>query len=221
MLQYLDPTAVGAWNTLSFFNDGSIDEIDAFLSMETRRILPRKSFIFRALELTQPKDVKVIILGQDPYPTDGDADGLAFSYAGQKSMPRSLRNVFTELDSDLHQQRLNGDLKDWAKQGVLLLNTALTVPEGQSGCHCKIGWEALTEQIIKKVSSRPCAFILWGNKAKKFKQHINLNSNHLFVESAHPGRRRPPESKDFFGSRPFSTVNNWLSCHSMAPIVWA
>ncbi|WP_300518291.1 uracil-DNA glycosylase [Aliiroseovarius sp.] len=212
----MTPQGIGAWGELPFFTD-HWPGIARALGGETRQILPPDADRFRALELTRPEDTRVVILGQDPYPTPGDANGLAFSVSPGTPLPRSLRNIFAELETDLGQLRLDGDLSDWACQGVLLLNTSLSVPAGEANAHKKLGWDHLVRQVLDHVSKRPTAFVLWGNNAQKLGKFIQPGG-HLMVETAHPS----PLSarRGFFGSRPFSRVNEWLTDRGDSPIDW-
>ncbi len=207
-----------AWAHLPFFAE-DWPRIAAALAAETRIILPPEDQRFAALDIAAPEAVRVVILGQDPYPTPGHAMGLAFSVApGVRSLPRSLSNIFKELHTDLGVDRRNGDLSDWARQGVLLLNTCLTVPSGAAGGHARLGWQRLAEQVLAEVSRQPCAFLLWGAHAQAMAQHIRP-TGHLILRSAHPS----PLSarRGFFGSRPFSRVNHWLAARGQPPIDWA
>lgn len=212
----------GGWTDLAFFRDGRAEAIahrlDA-LAAEGRRVLPAPADLFNALRMTPLDDVKVVILGQDPYPTPGDAHGLAFSVARGAPLPRSLANVFKELASDLGKPRADGNLSDWAGQGVLLLNAVLTVEAGQAGAHRRLAWQALTDEAIAAVSRRtdPCVFILWGADAQAKRGLIDA-SRHLIVESAHPS----PLSarRGFFRSRPFSRANAFVSASGRREIDW-
>jgi len=207
-----------AWAHLPFFGT-DWPRIRAALAAETRAILPPEPDRFAALALTQPDAVRVVILGQDPYPTPGHAHGLAFSVAPDvRPVPRSLVNIFKEMKDDLGVAPDTGDLRNWAAQGVLLLNTCLTVPAGDAGGHARLGWQRLAEEVLAHVSRRPCAFLLWGAQAQALKRRISPG-DHLIVETAHPS----PLSarRGFFGSRPFSRVNGWLAARGMAPIDWA
>lgn len=175
--------------------------------------------IFRALDLTPRNKVRVVILGQDPYHTPGRATGLAFSFPPGEPPRDSLRNILTELRSDLGMNRKDGDLTGWARQGVLLLNSVLTVPVGQAFGHKGWGWETLVSQILMATSSDgPRAFLLWGRPAQAACARLP-RAQHLFIESVHPS----PLSahRGFFGSRPFSRVNDWLSAQGRAPIDWS
>lgn len=174
--------------------------------------------IYRALDLTPFDDVKVVILGQDPYHEEGQANGLAFSvYEGVK-MPPSLRNMYKELQDDLGISRTTTDLSDWARQGVLLLNTALSVVEGQANGMAPI-WEPFTDRLIQIIDEKkqPVIFVLWGGNAKKKKRLIK-NNKALIVESAHPS----PLSayRGFFGSKPYSKINKMLTDLNLNTINW-
>ena len=204
-----------AWADLPFFTD-TYPTIEA--ATRGPDILPPAEQRFAALELTPPDAVRVVILGQDPYPTPGHAHGLAFSIEPDvRPLPRSLGNIFKEMDSDIGNRPATGDLRSWARQGVLLLNTALSVPAGQAGAHAKLGWSTLTRQVLDRLSDRPRAFVLWGGHAQGFRDLIR-GEDHLILASAHPS----PLSarRGFFGSRPFSSVNNWLTSRGETPIDW-
>lgn len=206
-----------AWSQLPFFST-DWPRIAATLDGEPRRILPPRDQIFAALDACAPDQTRVIILGQDPYPTPGHAHGLAFSVAAEvRPLPRSLNNIFKEMTDDLGAAPLTGDLRFWARQGVLMLNTALTVPAGQAGGHAKLGWSGLTAQVLSALDDRPRAALLWGNHAQRFAHHLT-HPDHLIVKTAHPS----PLSarRGFFGSRPFSRVNDWLIANGNTPIDW-
>lgn len=206
-----------AWAHLPFFTE-DWPRIEAALAADARVILPPTPQRFAALDLTPPDRVKVVILGQDPYPTPGHAHGLAFSVEPNvHPLPRSLSNIYKELQADLDVTRPTGDLRGWARQGVLLLNTALSVPSGEAGGHAKLGWQTLAEQVLAEVSARPCAFLLWGGHAQRLRPHIRTG-DHLVMETAHPS----PLSarRGFFGSRPFSQVNGWLTSRDKPPVDW-
>lgn len=205
------------WADLPFWRT-DWPRIKAALQADPRVILPPELLRFAALHLTPPDKTRVVILGQDPYPTAGHAMGLAFSVTAEtRPLPRSLSNIFKELQTDLDVSPEHGDLSHWAHQGVLLLNTALTVPQGDAGGHGKFGWDKLAAQVITKVSHQPTAFILWGNHAQAMAQHISP-SDHLILTSAHPS----PLSarRGFFGSKPFSRINDWLLARNDIPIRW-
>ncbi len=175
--------------------------------------------IFRALELTPRNRVRVVILGQDPYHTPGRATGLAFGFPPGTAPRDSLRNILTELHSDLGIAHRDGDLAGWARQGVLLLNSVLTVPVGQAFGHKGWGWEKLVAQILSATATDgPRAFILWGRPAQKACAKLPRDG-HLFIETAHPSPLAA--HRGFFGSRPFSRVNDWLAAQGEAPIDWA
>jgi uracil-DNA glycosylase len=185
-------------------------------------VAPAPERVFAALALTPLDAVRAVILGQDPYPTPGHANGLAFSYVGPPPLPRSLVNIYKERAEDLAEPApSDGDLTGWARQGVLLLNTALTVREGASkaGSHLSLGWSAVTDAVIAAVSrERPHAvFLLWGNPAQA-KRFLIDESRHLVIASAHPS----PLSarRGFFGSKPFSRANAWLEGQGEKPIAW-
>ncbi|MGB3146893.1 MAG: uracil-DNA glycosylase [Paracoccaceae bacterium] len=206
------------WAHLRFFQD-VWPGIERAIAADSRLILPPPESRFAALSLTPPERVRVVILGQDPYPTPGHAHGLAFSVLPDVSpLPRSLSNIFKELSADVGAAPASGDLRGWARQGVLLLNSCLSVPAGQAGGHAHLGWQALVAEILREVSLRPTAFILWGRHAQAERPHIQPG-DHLICESAHPS----PLSarRGFFGSRPFGRVNRWLVDRGEAPITWA
>jgi uracil-DNA glycosylase len=181
----------------------------------TNSFIPEQQSIFRALQIP-PDQVKVVIVGQDPYPNAKHAMGLAFSTpAGVAPLPKSLKNIFTELNNDLAIDRSNGDLSDWANQGVLLLNRSLTVEPGKSDSHSNLGWQDFTEKIIQAAAKNGALAILWGNEAQKVS---NLFADTDVFKSAHPS----PLSayRGFFGSKPFSKVNKRLIEKGLIPIKW-
>ena len=197
-------------------------ELRQFLISEyrTHRIYPDMYSIFNALHYTAYEDAKVVILGQDPYHGPGQAHGLSFSVLPGVPAPPSLLNIFKELQDDLGcTVPNNGCLKPWAEQGVLLLNAVLTVREHQAASHQGHGWERFTDHIIELLNQRekPLAFILWGSPARRKKSMIT-NPRHFIVESPHPS----PLSafRGFFGSRPFSRVNEFLVKTGQEPIDW-
>jgi uracil-DNA glycosylase len=204
-----------------------IARLREFLRAELRAgtaLLPEKAHWLRAFNATPFDHVRVVILGQDPYPTPGHAHGLSFSVqAGVNPLPKSLVNIFRELHDDLGIENIRGDLTPWAKQGVLLLNAVLTVPAGQSNAHQNQGWEVLTDAAINALAARalPVVFVLWGALAQKKRALIepyNTDARHLMIQSPHPS----PLSayRGFFGSRPFSKINAFLETHNQAPIDW-
>ena len=187
---------------------------------EKDTIYPPKDYIFNALKLTPYKDVKVVIMGQDPYHGENEAHGLSFSVQKGIKLPPSLKNIYKELYNDLNIEPAEyGDLTSWAKEGVLLLNSVLTVKKDTPASHQNLGWEPLTDYIIKKLNSKkePIVFILWGNFARSKKKYIT-NPIHLVIESTHPS----PFSANngFFGSRPFSRTNEFLIKNNIKPINW-
>lgn len=197
-------------------------ELRKFLVDEykTKQIFPDMYDIFNALHYTSYHDTKVVILGQDPYHGDGQAHGLSFSVKPGVKAPPSLVNIFKELKEDVgYEIPNNGCLKPWTKQGVLLLNTVLTVRAHQANSHRNMGWEKFTDRIIQLLNDRqePIAFILWGTPARRKKKMIT-NPRHFIVESAHPS----PLSafNGFFGSKPFSKVNTFLESVGKQPINW-
>ena len=186
----------------------------------TQTVYPPKQDIFRSLNLTSFDDVKVVIVGQDPYHEPGQANGLAFSVHSNITVPPSLVNIYKECHDDLGCYIPNhGDLTLWAKQGVLLLNNVLTVRAHQANSHRGLGWEQLTLNIIRYLNQRekPLVFILWGKNAQEKIQYIDT-SKHLIIKSSHPS----PYSADygFFGSKPFSKANAFLVQHQIEPIDW-
>lgn len=206
-----------AWAHLPFFST-TWPQVEAALAAETRAVLPPAHQTFAALDACAPASVRVLILGQDPYPTPGHAHGLAFSVEPEVSpLPRSLRNIYAEMTEDLGTCPATGDLRFWARQGVLLLNTALSVPAGDAGGHLKLGWAGLTADILAELDSAPRALLLWGKPAQKLGSRLTY-PNHLRIETAHPS----PLSarRGFFGSRPFSRVNDWLKKQGDTAIDW-
>ncbi|WP_407305755.1 uracil-DNA glycosylase [Desulfosporosinus sp. SB140] len=186
----------------------------------TKRVFPKKEDVFNALVFTSYENTKVVILGQDPYPNIGQGMGLSFSVNVGVPFPKSLQNIFTELQSDLGCSiPRHGSLRKWAEQGVLLLNTALTVEEGKPNSHQNKGWEIFTDRIISLVNDKedPVVFILWGNNARS-KKRLITNPRHLIIESAHPSPLSA--SKGFFGSKPFSKANSFLVAQKRTPIDW-
>ena len=179
---------------------------------------PEFNNIFNALKLTPYKNVKVVILGQDPYHGEGEAHGLSFSVQDGIKKPPSLKNIFKELKDDLGiEEPESGNLEKWAKEGVLLLNSVLTVEKDKAASHKDLGWNIFTDHIIKVLNQKetPIVFILWGNFARSKKIYIT-NPKHLIIESVHPS----PFSvyNGFFGSRPFSKANNFLISTGQTPI---
>lgn len=186
----------------------------------TRKVFPAPDDIFNAFHLTPLGEVKVVILGQDPYHNDGQAHGLCFSVKPDVEIPPSLVNIYQELHDDLGCKiPNNGYLVKWAKQGVLLLNTVLTVRAHQANSHRGIGWEQFTDAVIEAVNAqdRPIVFLLWGRPAQ-MKRSMLTNPQHLILEAPHPS----PLSayRGFFGCRHFSKANEFLQSHGIAPVDW-
>ena len=183
-------------------------------------VYPEQDNIFKALKLTPYSNVKVVIVGQDPYHGEKEANGLSFSVSPGIKLPPSLKNIYKELYDDLKIDRKdNGDLTDWAEQGVLLLNTVLTVEKDKPASHRNFGWELFTDYIIKTLNEKkePIVFILWGNFAKN-KAKLITNQRHLIITSSHPS---PFSARyGFFGSKPFSKANNFLISNDISPIKW-
>ncbi len=209
-----DDVLASVWNSNGFHN---------FMNMVKEKYrentcFPEYNNIFNALKLTPYKDVKVVILGQDPYHGTGEAHGLSFSVQKGVKKPPSLKNIFKELKDDLgYDEPADGDLTSWAKQGVLLLNSVLTVEKDKAASHKDLGWNLLTDHIIKLLNQKqePVVFILWGNFARNKKEFIT-NHKHLIIESPHPS----PFSANsgFFGSKPFSKTNNFLIKNNITPV---
>ncbi len=245
----------GAWRELLHkeFSKEYFGSLQAFLKKEAKtiniiedatlkEIFPPANEVFSALKLTPPNKVKAVILGQDPYHGRGQAHGLAFSVKPGITIPKSLQNIYKELQSDstalksIHNQDnaanealqnpisadssiWQGNLVRWAEQGVLLLNTVLTVRENSAGSHRGRGWEIFTDRILQEIDrfDRPIAFVLWGNDARK-KKPLITNPHRLVIESAHPS----PLSahRGFFGSAPFGRINKFLADSGSEPIRW-
>ncbi|MEN9506684.1 MAG: hypothetical protein RI958_2610 [Actinomycetota bacterium] len=203
------------------------NELQTFVAAERARgpVHPPQAEVFAALHLTPYANTRVVILGQDPYHGPGQAHGLCFSVRRGVTPPPSLQNIFTELVDDLAgsgtaiERPSHGNLESWARQGVLLLNTCLTVRGGAAGSHHGKGWEQFTDEILRAVDARPhpVVFILWGASARKKKSLIDLERHHV-IESAHPS----PLSayNGFFGSRPFTRTNAHLQAAGLEPIDW-
>lgn len=189
---------------------------------ETAEVYPPRAELFSAFELTPPEQVRAVILGQDPYHEPGQAHGLAFSVRQGVKLPPSLVNIYKERESDLGiPPAPHGDLTHWAEQGVLLLNTVLTVERGKANSHKALGWQAFTDHVVQRLSDlpQPVAFVLWGAQAQKKAAVAAASSNpRLVLQGPHPS----PLSayRGFFGSRPFSRINEFLQEHGEAPICW-
>jgi uracil-DNA glycosylase len=188
--------------------------------LETKEVFPLTENIFNAFKLCPYNKLKIVLLGQDPYHNPGEAHGLSFSVMPGIKIPPSLQNIYKELKADLDiDPPIHGCLSAWAKQGVLLLNTSLTVRKNEPNSHKDIGWSIFTDKIISIINEKetPVVFILWGNNAKQKKKLIT-NPIHLILESAHPS----PFSaySGFFGSKPFSKANEFLIKNDIYPIDW-
>lgn len=204
------------WNSPGFHKFWHIIEHE----YQTKTIYPTQNNIFNALKLTPYSNTKVVIVGQDPYHGENQAHGLSFSVQKGVTLPPSLKNIYKEIYDDLGIEEPNcGDLTKWAKEGVLLLNSSLTVIKDMPNSHKDIGWSNLTDYIIKVLNQKeePVVFILWGNFAKSKKKFIT-NKKHLILESTHPSPFSA--SSGFFGSHPFSKTNAFLDAHGLEPINW-
>lgn len=198
-------------------------ELQVFLNSERKnhKIYPPEDEVFTALNLTPLDKVKVVILGQDPYHGEGQAHGLAFSVKSGVKIPPSLVNIYKELEADLGiKPPRHGNLESWAKEGVLLLNTVLTVRHGEAGSHHGKGWEKFTDRVIEVLSGekRDLVFILWGGPSQKKAAKVNQDHHHLII-SPHPS---PLSSyRGFFGSKPFSRTNDFLKSCGINPVDWS
>ncbi|MEE2862224.1 MAG: uracil-DNA glycosylase [Paracoccus sp. (in: a-proteobacteria)] len=204
-----------AWAHLPFFQN---DWPAIRVRLADSAFLPGPDRVFAALKATTPEAVRVVILGQDPYPTPGHANGLAFSVTPETPLPRSLKNIFRELQDDVGAAPPTGDLSNWARQGVLLLNSALSVTPGNAGAHAGWGWSNLARDAVAEVQRHhPLAFLMWGNHAKKTLAGLPRPQD-MVVATAHPS----PLSarRGFFGSRPFSRINAWLESQGQPPVDW-
>jgi len=183
-------------------------------------VYPSDAHLFKAFEDCDYHQLKVVILGQDPYHTPGCAHGLAFSVPSGIKMPPSLRNIFKELHDDIQVVRLSSDLSDWAKQGVLLLNTSLSVKAHLAHSHKHLGWQDWIHFVMKQLNAypNPLCFVLWGNHAQKFAPMID-DSKHYIIQSAHPSPLSAYQG--FFGSKPFSKINDFTEKHYDTTIHWS
>lgn len=221
---------LGAWEAwiAPLTSEGWFNEllcrVDEAYVLNDPKVYPLRKDLFTALRLTPPERVKCVILGQDPYHEEGQAHGLSFSVRKGTPIPRSLRNIYKELNSDLGLPVPNhGCLEAWAGQGVLLLNTVLTVYEGQANSHKGWGWERFTSRLIDLVElqPQPVAYLLWGKAAQKkvTENHLGQSGHpRLILQSNHPSPLSA--SRGFFGSRPFSRVNEFLAGQGSVPIQW-
>jgi uracil-DNA glycosylase len=211
-----------SWNELRFWKSDTYDSICGFIQENDKYACGWDQHT-RAFDLTPPDKVKVVILGQDPYPTKGHAHGLAFSVQPHvKPIPASLRNIFREYQDDLgYAQPSSGDLTTWAERGVLLLNTILTVEEGKPLSHANIGWEKLTYEVIKRLSDMPGrrVWIMWGRKAQEYTALVrNGDGENPVIESVHPS---PLSARNgFFGTKPFSRANDLLRLGNCEQVDW-
>lgn len=218
-------SASSSWYSLlsEEFTKPYFAELNDFVNekYQTERCHPPKNQIFEAFKLCDPEDVKVVILGQDPYHGEGQANGLAFSVNPGVKMPPSLKNILKEVINDCGRSDLiTGDLSVWAEQGVMLLNTVLTVSKGDAGSHRKMGWEAFTDMVLTKMNTfeQPLVFMLWGGEAKK-RSIILTAQKHLVLECNHPS----PLSANrggWFDNKHFSAANDFLLKHKRKPVNW-
>lgn len=203
------------------FNKSYFRDLGCFIKNEYKNkiVYPKYKDIFKALKLTDYNDVSVVILGQDPYHGVNEAHGLSFSVQEGVPIPPSLRNIFKELELDLGIKKTTTDLTSWANQGVLLLNSIMTVVKDSPLSHKARGWEIFTDKIIEKLGERqkPVVFILWGSYARSKKELIK-GKNHYVIESVHPSPLSA--SRGFFGSKPFSKTNNFLRKNGIKEIDW-
>lgn len=213
------------WSELEFFSSNKFKQIVRFLSEQRESgisVFPPKQEILNAFASTPLDQVKVVIFGQDPYHQVRPqyAHGLAFSVRhGTTPLPKSLVNILRELKDDTGTDREDGNLSDWASQGVLLLNTALTVAEGKAGSHSGIGWKRLIKDTIEAINEHceGVVFILWGRHAQSLRMYVDSSKHHI-IESVHPSPLSA--TRGFFGSKPFSRTNKYLVEHGKDPIVW-
>ena len=197
-------------------------DLSLFLASEfdQKEIFPPVDVVFSAFQHCSFQDTKVVIIGQDPYHGHGQAQGLSFSVPSAFPLPPSLRNIYKELYDDLKVIRCDGDLSSWANQGVLLLNSVLTVRSGEPNSHAKQGWEEFTQNVIRNLSEQKqnVVFVLWGAHAQKLAKHID-SSKHLIIQASHPS----PLSANrggFFGTKPFSQINQYLLASGQEGIDW-
>lgn len=211
---WLFASVPSAWKTILEPRKKVLQHLSTFLEGVT--FLPARTHIWKALELIEPSAVRVVILGQDPYPTKGHAMGLAFSIEKDvRPIPGSLRNIYKELESDMGTVRTDGSLEDWAKQGVLLINTVLTVEEGKPQSHSKMGWEDVTDEILQTLKGKGILFVLWGKSAQVKKK---LLGGEYCIEATHPSPLSAHNG--FFGSKPFSKINQILEEKGLPQITW-
>mgnify|MGYP000260235610 FL=1 len=204
------------------FKSDYFKKLGIFVNNEYKHkiVYPEYAHIFDCLRYTDYSDVKVVIIGQDPYHGESEAHGLCFSVRDGVPRPPSLNNIFKELYNDLGITKVDNDLTSWARQGVLLLNSIMTVVKDQPLSHKDKGWEIFTDNIIRYLNNRekPIVFVLWGSYARSKKELIT-NKKHLIIESVHPSPLSA--NRGFFGSKPFSKINNFLISQNMEPIDWS
>lgn len=224
----VDGVKTTGWANLDFFTSGTGSETAARVDQRVAagvQVLPPARDIFKALELTQPDQVRAVILGQDPYPTPGDAHGLAFSVANpEQRIPASLRTIFTSLETDLGiTPPAHGNLTQWARSGVLLLNVTLSVEAGKANSHKDVGWAALAADIMDQLNERatPVVLMLWGKFAQQAGAGVD-RSRHCVIETAHPSplARGAGAQHRFVTSRPFAQAQEWLLQRGLPPIDW-
>ena len=208
---------------IDYVNFDELKKVITYLNSEVNNgleIFPKEDMLFNAYNLCALSDVKVVIFGQDPYPKKGQADGLSFSSSFDNEIPKSLVNIFKEIESDLGIINTSPELKNWAHQGVLLLNRYLSVEEGKPQSHSSIGWDNLTIATIKLLNDKRqnIVYLLWGNESKKLAEFINDEKN-LVLKSPHPS----PLSayRGFLGCKHFSKANNYLKSYNKEPINWS
>jgi len=205
----------------SIVSASSVEHLARRLGEEHRAVFPSRGLWFRALRETQLADVRAVIIGQDPYPTRGQADGLAFSVPDGQEVPSSLKRVIHEAEREATISPGRGSLVQWARRGVLLLNTALTVPEGTAGGHATIGWQPVTDAILRTVASQPrrVVFLTWGAHARNAVGRAGVKDGypHMVSLSVHPMERRG----SFIGSNPFGRANDRLRALGLDPINWS
>ncbi|MEO1160418.1 MAG: uracil-DNA glycosylase [Pseudomonadota bacterium] len=224
----VDAVKTTGWANLNFFRSGAGGETAARVDERAAagvQVLPPAADVFKALELTQPDQVRAVILGQDPYPTPGDAHGLAFSVANpEQRIPASLRTIFTSLETDLGiAPPAHGNLTRWAQSGILLLNVTLSVDAGKANSHKTFGWSALAGDIMHHLNecATPIVFMLWGKSAQQAGAGID-RSRHCVIETAHPSplARGPGPQHRFVTSQPFTQAQEWLLLRGLPPIDW-
>ena len=220
-MEFLIENASKNWSDFFVSRKNLLEKIDKELTIRSKKetIFPQKENIFKAFNLTSPQKISVVILGQDPYHGEKEATGLSFSVPQNVKIPPSLKNIFKELFNDLGIILPNGDLTNWAKQNVLLLNAILTVAKDSPASHSKIGWEILTNGVISYLSEmkNPKIFVLWGKFAQSKKNLID-GKRHKIIESPHPSPFSA--NRGFFGSRPFSQINDFLKSTKQREIIW-